>query len=94
MVMAGSWLMASVCTLRMTASSSTTLEVGQELRECGATLTVTSKGIHARSDWKTRLAGGHGGQALTLPDGFGQVLVKPLFHLGFVIIQIQLRGST
>ena len=68
--------------------------VWQKLRECGATLTVTSKGIHARSDWKTRLAGGHGGQALTLPDGFGQVLVKPLFHLGFVIIQIQLRGST
>ena len=44
-------------------------------------------------DGEAFLAAGHGGEALTHADGFGQVLVEPLVHLGLVVVEVHLRGA-
>ena len=45
-----------------------------------------------RRDRETRLAGGHGGEALAFADGFRKVLVEPVLHLRFVVEEVKLRG--
>ena len=90
--MAGSWLIASVCMLRMKHMSSTILAVygnssltHMPLLPCWANLYFDG------AIGKPRLAGGHRRQPLAHADRVGQVLVVPLLHHRLVVVQIHLR---
>ena len=91
-LIAGSWLIASVCMLRMKHISSTILAVygNSSLTHmphlpCWANLNFDG------AIGKPLLAGGHRRQPLSHADRFGQVLVVPLVHHRLVVVQIHLR---
>ena len=64
---------------------------GSSSRDPRAALAVLRELEDRRRDGKPRLAGGHGGEALALADGVGQVLVEPLLHPRLVVEQVHLR---
>ena len=93
-VMAGSWLIASVCMMRMKHMSSTIFAV------CGSSslthiplLPCCANLYFDGAIGKRALARGHGGEALALADRVGQILVVQLLHLRLVVVQIHLRRA-
>ena len=92
--MAGSWLIASVCMLRMKHMSSTILAVygSSSLTHmphwpCWANLNFD--GAIGKRAWPR----GHRRQPLAHADRVGQVLVEPLVHLRLVVEQVHLRRA-
>ena len=84
-VAAGSWLMASVCRLRMKHRLVDDLRgLRQQFADPRAALAVLREAELRRGDGKPVLRGGHAGQPLALADRFGQVGVLPLLELRFV----------
>ncbi len=64
-----------------------------KLADPGSGFAVLLEFVLRRSDGKTRLTAGHGGQALAHADGFGQVLIEHLGHRRLVVEQIHLRRA-
>jgi hypothetical protein len=79
-VMAGSWLIASVCIERIQQMSSAHAQVqGSSSADPHAAFAVLLANFEfRRGDREARLAAGHGGEPLALADAVGQVLVVPL----------------
>ena len=91
-VMAGSWLMASVCMVRMIAMSSTIFAVFGSSSEIQAPdLSVLGELENRRCDGKAALTGCHRRQALTFADGLRKVFVVPVLHLRLVVEEVHLR---
>ena len=67
---------------------------GQELADPHARLAVLGELVLRRCDREPGLAAGHGGQPLALADRIGKVLVEPLVHLGLVVQEVHLRGTS
>ena len=94
-VVAGSWLIASVCSERIRQSSSATFAV------CGRSSLRTvphwPRAANLKTvgvDRKRLLPGGHPGQALTHPHRGGQVLAAKLLELRLGIEEVGLRRCT
>ena len=91
-VIAGSWLIASVCIERMKQMSSTILALlRQQFGNPHAALAMLGELVLRRRDGKARLTRGHRRQTLAHADRFGQVLVVPLVHHRLVVEQVHLR---
>ena len=91
-VMAGSWLIASVCIERMMAMIVDHLRrVRQQLGNPGAVLPVLGELEDGGRDREARLSRRHRGETLALANRVGQILVEPVVHRRLVVEGLHLR---
>ena len=91
-MIAGSWLIASVYTERMTQRSSTTLAVCGKSSLIQAARPAVPRELEDRAGQRQgRLVGRHARQPLTHPDRVRQVLAVHLVQERLVVEQVELR---
>ena len=69
------------------------IDLIEQLAQPGPVLAMLVELEDRGGDGEPRLAAGHGGDALAVADGVGQVLIEPFLHLRLVVVQVHLRRA-